>query len=286
MLESTGLEILYLIVPLSLVLVGLIVGAFLWAVRSGQFEDLEGPAHRILLDDDEPAPRADADGLRRGRAEDDTAPQHRAFTPAWRYRSIERALDLAPSATSSGVAMAAIMDQLKIDHANVAHLLALLEAQIDSVEREGDTDFELMHDIMLYMTRYPDRFHHPMEDLVFQRMCVRDTTSVEIVDRLEREHVSLKEKGAQLLDLLARVVDGALVERDELSAKGRDYALFLRSHMRVEDTEAFPRAERVLEPEDWARVEAGMEARTDPVFGPVLDEDFRALFEYIERSRA
>jgi cbb3-type cytochrome oxidase maturation protein len=47
------MDIIYLLVPLSLVLVGGIVWAFLWAVRSGQFDDLEGPAHRILMDDDD-----------------------------------------------------------------------------------------------------------------------------------------------------------------------------------------------------------------------------------------
>jgi cbb3-type cytochrome oxidase maturation protein len=49
------MEIIYLLIPLSLVLIGLIVWAFFWAVRSGQFDDLEGPAHRILMDDDAPA---------------------------------------------------------------------------------------------------------------------------------------------------------------------------------------------------------------------------------------
>lgn len=48
------MEILYLLIPLSLVLVGVIVWVFLWAVRSGQFDDLEGPAHQILMDDDHP----------------------------------------------------------------------------------------------------------------------------------------------------------------------------------------------------------------------------------------
>jgi len=47
------MEIIYLLIPLSLVLVGVIVWAFFWAVRSGQFDDLEGPAHRILMDDDD-----------------------------------------------------------------------------------------------------------------------------------------------------------------------------------------------------------------------------------------
>jgi len=47
-------EILYLLIPLSLLLVGLIVWIFIWAINSGQFDDMEGPAHQILMDDDSP----------------------------------------------------------------------------------------------------------------------------------------------------------------------------------------------------------------------------------------
>lgn len=50
------MTILYLLIPLSLVLLGLAVWAFFWAVSNDQFEDLESPAHRILFDDDLPAP--------------------------------------------------------------------------------------------------------------------------------------------------------------------------------------------------------------------------------------
>ncbi|MBE9562048.1 MAG: cbb3-type cytochrome oxidase assembly protein CcoS, partial [Proteobacteria bacterium] len=39
------MEILFLLIPISLLLIGLIVWAFLWAIKSGQFDDLEGPAH-------------------------------------------------------------------------------------------------------------------------------------------------------------------------------------------------------------------------------------------------
>ena len=49
------MDILYLLIPLSLVFVAVIAVVFLWAVKSGQFEDMEGPAHRILMDDDLPA---------------------------------------------------------------------------------------------------------------------------------------------------------------------------------------------------------------------------------------
>jgi len=45
-------EILYFLIPISILLAGLGIWAFFWAVKSGQFDDLEGPAHRILMDDD------------------------------------------------------------------------------------------------------------------------------------------------------------------------------------------------------------------------------------------
>lgn len=47
------MDILYLLVPLSVVLAIAIGAAFWWAVRNDQFEDMEGPAHRLLLDDDD-----------------------------------------------------------------------------------------------------------------------------------------------------------------------------------------------------------------------------------------
>ena len=48
------MEILYLLIPLSVVLVFLIGAIFWWSVRSGQFDDLEGPGYRVLMDDDRP----------------------------------------------------------------------------------------------------------------------------------------------------------------------------------------------------------------------------------------
>ena len=47
------MEIIYLLIPLSIILVGLIIAGFFWAVNSGQFDDLKGPAYRILQDKDE-----------------------------------------------------------------------------------------------------------------------------------------------------------------------------------------------------------------------------------------
>ncbi len=48
------MDIIYVLVPLSLILLGLAIAIFFWAVRSGQFDDMDSPASRILFDDDEP----------------------------------------------------------------------------------------------------------------------------------------------------------------------------------------------------------------------------------------
>jgi cbb3-type cytochrome oxidase maturation protein len=48
------MEILYLLIPLSVVLVLAISALFSWAFQVGQFDDLEGPAQRVVMDDDTP----------------------------------------------------------------------------------------------------------------------------------------------------------------------------------------------------------------------------------------
>lgn len=52
------MESLYLLIPVSVILVFLIGLVFWWSLKSGQMEDLEGPAYRILMDDDRSAPGA------------------------------------------------------------------------------------------------------------------------------------------------------------------------------------------------------------------------------------
>ena len=47
------MNILFFLIPLGLLILGLAVWAFFWAVSSGQFDDLDTPATRILLDDDD-----------------------------------------------------------------------------------------------------------------------------------------------------------------------------------------------------------------------------------------
>ncbi len=52
------MAILLMLIPISLILLGLAVAAFVWAVKRGQFDDLDTPALDILEDNDRPAPPA------------------------------------------------------------------------------------------------------------------------------------------------------------------------------------------------------------------------------------
>ena len=51
------MSVIYIVLPLALVVVAVAVGAFVWAARRGQFDDLDTPSVRMLHDDDERLPR-------------------------------------------------------------------------------------------------------------------------------------------------------------------------------------------------------------------------------------
>lgn len=66
------MESLYLLIPISVLLVFVIGVLFWWSLRSGQFDDLEGPAYRLLMDDRDELPAArDSERKAEGAEEDD-----------------------------------------------------------------------------------------------------------------------------------------------------------------------------------------------------------------------
>ena len=52
------MEAIFVLLPLALLIAAIAVGFFIWAARTGQFDDLDTPAVRILFDDEEPRPPA------------------------------------------------------------------------------------------------------------------------------------------------------------------------------------------------------------------------------------
>ncbi|WP_259755870.1 cbb3-type cytochrome oxidase assembly protein CcoS [Pseudomonas sp. GCEP-101] len=52
---------LYIMIPVAVVIVGICIAIFFWAVNSGQYDDMDGPAHSILFDDEDPKHQAGID---------------------------------------------------------------------------------------------------------------------------------------------------------------------------------------------------------------------------------
>ena len=65
---------LYILIPVAIGLVGFAIWLFFWAVDSGQYDDLDSPAHSILFDDEDPKHQAGI-AEAEGRDEDKTDEQ-------------------------------------------------------------------------------------------------------------------------------------------------------------------------------------------------------------------
>ncbi|MBT4932393.1 MAG: cbb3-type cytochrome oxidase assembly protein CcoS [Rhodospirillaceae bacterium] len=74
------MDILLYLIPIALLLGSIALAAFLWSLKSGQFEDMEGAANRILFDDEDTSQQLLANS-EKSPAEKDLKVQHKASTP-------------------------------------------------------------------------------------------------------------------------------------------------------------------------------------------------------------
>lgn len=180
--------------------------------------------------------------------------------------------------------MSGPLERLRQDHQNFQKLLELLEAELDRIAALEREDVELMQDIMHYITRYSDRVHHPTEDLIYERMARRAPETCEQLAEVPRDHEALAGESNAFAETLRTVCDGGLVLRDDLVEQGRAYVAHLRSHMTLEERHLFPMADQVLVTADLSEVDEALDAMRDPVFGDVVEQDFRNLYESIQRT--
>jgi hemerythrin-like domain-containing protein len=195
---------------------------------------------------------------------------------------ISRAARIAPCPREAD--MSDVIRQLNKDHINIARLLDILEGQLNVLSEGGNPDYVLMTDIMQYMTNYPDLFHHPKEDVLFNRMAERDAGAVAALQDLQDKHVVLAELGARFSESLRAVLSEFMAERETFEGQGREYIATLRQHMDVEEGKVFPAAGKLLNEEDWRVIDSGVDAMEDPLFGTVVQDEYRALFDYIKHQ--
>lgn len=174
-----------------------------------------------------------------------------------------------------------VLEQLKTDHENLATLLDILEDQISRIHAKENADLGLIRDIMHYMTTYPDGFHHPMEDVVLEKLIDREPGYRETALALVKEHNALANKSSAFLGMVNKIIHGEVVLRKDIVARGSDYVDFLRSHMRREEEHFFPRAEAVLSDSDWTQIRDKIKLQRDPVFGQIVDAQYRSISQFI-----
>jgi hemerythrin-like domain-containing protein len=167
------------------------------------------------------------------------------------------------------------------DHTNFANLLGLLEAQLQVLDQGESPDYELMLDIMYYMTHYPDRMHHAMEDAVFNKMIERGIGARSKLDALIGQHTALRERGNALVHDLDDVVNGSIASRSDIAASTRRYVADFRQHMESEEREVIPLAARSLNAEDWTAIRKAVMRMDDTLFGKTQLRRYATIRKHI-----
>ena len=110
-----------------------------------------------------------------------------------------------------------------------------------------DPDFELLGEIMRYMTVYPDAVHHPKEDILYNELRNEREDLAEGLDDVTVDHVAIAELGTRLRDDIDEIIAGSPIRRDKLITDTAAYVERLRNHMIWEEDDLFERIEEMLD---------------------------------------
>ncbi len=135
----------------------------------------------------------------------------------------------------------------------------------DIRDRGAKPDFALLEAMLCYIETFPERFHHPEQDeFLFRRLRSRCPGAAPLIDRLRMEHQVGAEKLRTLEQALARYQQGQKDEFSDFLAAVEACASFHWQHMRVEETQLLPLAEKYLSVSDWEEIDAAFRENTDP----------------------
>jgi hemerythrin-like domain-containing protein len=171
---------------------------------------------------------------------------------------------------------------LKSEHRSISAVLhGLKELARMAQDAKVRPRFQVLRSMLRYMDEYPERLHHPKEnDHLFARLVAREPDARLLVEELQAEH----EEGARLIRELERSLlffeEGWPAGAREFQQTVDAYADFHWKHMRKEEQQLMPLAERALTAEDWKAINAAFAENRDPVAG-LQERDFEQLFSRI-----
>lgn len=163
------------------------------------------------------------------------------------------------------------------EHVYFRRLLELLQAELDAFHRGERPNYELMLDIVAYLREYSDAFHHPREEVAFERLAQRCPDLRLDLARLSQEHRVIARAGETLRQHLEAVLGGALLPRAEVEVAAATYLVYYGNHMAKEDELVLERAAQLLTAEDWQAVRNAAASMPDPLFGETPAERYQAL---------
>ena len=172
---------------------------------------------------------------------------------------------------------------IRDEHRAIAAILHGMLFLVRKIRDRGATpDFNLFGAMIYYIDAFPERFHHPKEDrYLFHVLRIRHPESVPLLDRLEEEHRTGAYKIRALEQALARYQHGGVSEFPDFAKAVEDYAAFHWNHMRAEEDEVLPLAEKHLSAADWEGVDTAFLGHVDPMHGAGAEGEYQALFTRI-----
>ena len=180
------------------------------------------------------------------------------------------------------IKLARILDELREDHRNLTRLLDLLENECRDIPDEGEPDMDLLHDIMHYMTVYPDTVHHPKEDCIYAELKAARPDLSTGFERITMDHRHIAELSVKLRDDIAAILAGSPVKRKAVVADALRYVNTLRGHMQWEELDLFRRIDAMIREGHEHLDSANFPHRGDPLFGNDVEQNFGRLAASIQ----
>ena len=173
------------------------------------------------------------------------------------------------------------IDIIHDEHRALASVLQGLRFIVDGI-RDGkmQPDFRLLAAMVDYITRVPEKVHHPKEDdYLFPLLCRRSEKAAELIDTLEKQHSEGYRMTNALLQALIHYQSTGSAAFPEFEALVREYIDFNWKHLNLEERELLPLAREVLSEQDWKELDTEFCANFNPYTG--AEGEFEELFRKI-----
>ena len=177
-----------------------------------------------------------------------------------------------------------LLAELRRDHSNVSLLLDMLEQQIQRLVALEKPDYDVMDDIMHYMTSFADAVHHPKEDGLYKRLKKLRPEMGGRLLMLEQEHAEIARLGVDLRSDIEAIESEAMVRRETVLGDARAYIGMLRNQMLWEEEELFVLLEELSAALDEDDGNEPLPRGRDPVFGGEVEREFERLFASIRQA--